>query len=531
MIAERYRLTSKLGEGGMGAVYRGVHEALRKTVAVKFLVPAARADAELVARFEREAVATANLKHPNISEATDFGQLPDGTLFLVMEYVDGKNLRELCAGGKLAPGRAFAILKQIGAALTFAHSLDVVHRDLKPDNVIVFDRGTDRDLVKVIDFGIARMSSAFGGGQTALTKAGAIFGTPDYMAPEQAMGQAVDARADQYSLGAMAYELFTGKPPYASDNVTSLLYMHVGAPIPRVDAAAPDVSPVVADVVEKMMGKLPDERYASVAEAIAALGAALDAVPPSVPVASGPVSASAVAPAPVPTTGSQSRAAPFPIHLVALGGVALVALLGGLVFAVSVTRHVTSAASSSTPKTTVARSDVDAALAQWRKGQYADAASALRSLLASDPSLAEDSAVASALASSVDDRDAAKQVDELMKGTALGQSTALSGALAEVAVHGGVAQRDGALRALHDRHGKLTAEQRARVELRDADDCDELEDAEARLATLSSRAASDDLKSVAGSECKGMLRKNKLCNECRDDEDKGGGKGHGHGHH
>jgi serine/threonine protein kinase len=239
VVADRYRLLAKLGEGGMGAVYRGVHETLRKPVAVKFLLENAHADKELVARFEREAIATANLKHPNISESTDYGQLPDGTLFLVMEYLDGKNLREVAAGGRLPPARAFALLKQIGAALSFAHGQDVVHRDLKPDNVIVFDRGTDHDLVKVIDFGIARMSSAFGGGKTALTKAGAVFGTPDYMAPEQAMGQAVDARADQYALGAMAFELFTGKPPYTSDNVASLLYMHVGAPIPRVTDLAP----------------------------------------------------------------------------------------------------------------------------------------------------------------------------------------------------------------------------------------------------------------------------------------------------
>ncbi|MGH7283810.1 MAG: serine/threonine-protein kinase, partial [Polyangiaceae bacterium] len=260
VIADRYRITAKLGEGGMGAVYRGVHESLRKPVALKFMVPSARSDAELAQRFEREAVATANLKHPNISETTDYGQLPDGTLYLVMECIDGKNLRELVADGKLPPTRALGIVKQIGAALSFAHESDVVHRDLKPDNVIVFDRGSTSDIVKVIDFGIARMKSSFGGGKTALTQAGTVFGTPDYMAPEQALGQAVDPRADQYALGAIAYELFTGKPPYAADNTAALMFMHVGAPIPRVADLASELSPQISDVVARMMAKLPDER-------------------------------------------------------------------------------------------------------------------------------------------------------------------------------------------------------------------------------------------------------------------------------
>lgn len=325
VIADRYRITAKLGEGGMGAVYRGVHESLRKPVALKFMVPSARSDAELAKRFEREAVATANLKHPNISETTDYGQLPDGTLYLVMECIDGKNLRELVAAGRLPPARALAIVKQIGAALSFAHESDVVHRDLKPDNVIVFDRGSTSDLVKVIDFGIARMNSAFTGGKTALTQAGTVFGTPDYMAPEQAMGQAVDPRADQYALGAIAFELFTGKPPYAADNAASLMYMHVGAPIPRVSDLAPDLPPQISDVVAKMMAKLPDERFVSVDEALAALGRAFEAPPLSTPMSapmttpmsSGPMTTPmSSAPKTVPNAPPTlvSGAAPAPVY-------------------------------------------------------------------------------------------------------------------------------------------------------------------------------------------------------------------------
>ena len=278
VLAGRYRLLEKLGEGGMGAVYRGVHETLRKPVAVKVLPRAARANREMVTRFEREAVAAANLKHPNIAEATDSGQMADGTLFMVMEFVEGRTLAALMAQGRLAPGRALHVLRQIGAAVTFAHGREVVHRDLKPANVVVFDWGDERDLVKVIDFGIARMRSSFGGGTSGLTKAGSVVGTVEYMAPEQAMGQAVDARADQYALGVIAFEMLTGQPPYIADDVAALVFMHVGAPIPSVTSRAPELAAYrgLDEVVAKMMGKLPDERFPALTEAIAALGSALE---------------------------------------------------------------------------------------------------------------------------------------------------------------------------------------------------------------------------------------------------------------
>jgi eukaryotic-like serine/threonine-protein kinase len=293
VLAGRYRLLEKLGEGGMGAVYRGVHETLRKPVAVKVLPRAARANREMVTRFEREAVAAANLKHPNIAEATDSGQMADGTLFMVMEFVEGRTLAAVMAQGRLAPGRALHLLRQIGAAVTFAHGREVVHRDLKPANVVVFDRGDERDLVKVIDFGIARMRSSFGGGTSGLTKAGSVVGTVEYMAPEQAMGQAVDARADQYALGVIAFEMLTGEPPYIADDVAALVFMHVGAPIPSVTSRAPELSGYrgLDEVVAKMMGKLPDERFPALSEAITALGSALEGrvtmAVPSVPVVSG----------------------------------------------------------------------------------------------------------------------------------------------------------------------------------------------------------------------------------------------------
>jgi serine/threonine-protein kinase len=318
LLAGRYRLIEKIGEGAMGAVYRGVHETLRKPVAVKLLGRAARADREMVTRFEREAVAAANLKHPNIAEATDSGQMPDGTLFLVMEYVQGRSLRTILAQeGRLAPARALHLLRQVGAAATFAHGLEVVHRDLKPENVVVFDRGEERDVVKVIDFGIARMRSSFGGGPSGLTQIGAVVGTAEYMAPEQAMGQAVDARADQYSLGVIAFELLTGKPPYVADDVASLVYMHVGAPIPRVTERAPDLPAALDDAIAKMMGKMPDERFPTLSEAIAAVGVAIErSAPAALPIAPARTPM-ATGPAQVLTAGgtivSSPRTAPLPV--------------------------------------------------------------------------------------------------------------------------------------------------------------------------------------------------------------------------
>lgn len=284
LVADRYRVGRRLGEGGMGVVYLAAHEALRKQVALKVLAKTGRIDREAIARFEREAIATANLKHPNIAEGMDFGRLPDGSLYFVMEYVEGTTLRKLLAEHRgLVPSRAGAILEQVGAAIAAAHARDVVHRDLKPENVVVTSvheprSGGTTDVVKVIDFGIAKLRSAtFGGGGTGLTAAGTVFGTPEYMSPEQVMGQAVDARADQYALGVLAFELFTGKPPFKADDVGQLMMMHVGAPVPSLREQTPGLPPELDAVVAKMLGKLPEERFDSVANAMQALMAALSA--------------------------------------------------------------------------------------------------------------------------------------------------------------------------------------------------------------------------------------------------------------
>jgi eukaryotic-like serine/threonine-protein kinase len=279
LIADRYRVERKLGEGGMGLVYLAVHEKLKKQVALKVLGTVARSQGEAIARFEREAVAAANLKHPNIAEATDFGQLPDGGLYLVMEYVEGTTLRHLLKEhGKLPAERALGILKQVAAALATAHARDVVHRDLKPENVIVTGAN---DAVKVIDFGIAKVRSAtFGALSTGLTTSGSVFGTAEYMSPEQVMGQSVDARADQYALGVLAFELLTGKPPFQTEEVSRLMMMHVGAPVPSTRERTPALPADIDAVTSKMLAKLPDERFTSVTEAMEALTVSLAPPPP-----------------------------------------------------------------------------------------------------------------------------------------------------------------------------------------------------------------------------------------------------------
>ncbi|HRI68882.1 MAG TPA: serine/threonine-protein kinase [Polyangium sp.] len=293
-LAGRYRILAPLGEGGMGMVYRGVHEALRKPVAIKFLQQKIHGNREMAARFEREAVTAANLRHPNIAEAIDFGTLPDGTLYLVMELVDGVALRKLIVPGRGLPvERVLRILDQIASALDLAHSMGIVHRDLKPENILVFDRGPAHDVVKIIDFGIARITSEmFKTGPTALTAAGSVFGTPQYMAPEQVMGQPVDGRADQYAIGIIAFEMLTGSQPFTADTYGDLIMKQVGAPAPRVTEFASNVPKAIDDAVYQMMSKLPDERFTSVSEAFRFMKG--DGLPQALPTNSIPTSSSTI---------------------------------------------------------------------------------------------------------------------------------------------------------------------------------------------------------------------------------------------
>ncbi len=295
IIAERYRVEELLGEGGMGAVYRAEHVHMRKQVAVKVLHRSMSSTDEIVARFEREAVAAGNISHPNVAAATDFGKLADGSFFLVLEYIDGQSLRSLLnAEGRVTPDRALRIVSQIAGALGAAHAKGVVHRDLKPENVMLVARPGEEELVKVLDFGIAKIdidsvgtSSGTTGPSSAqpLTRVGAVFGTPDYMAPEQAVGQAVDGRADLYAIGVMLYEMLAGQRPYRGGTVT-VLRQHVLHEIPPLPTEVlTQVDPRVGALVNDLLAKTPDLRVPTAQDLQDRVGVLLTQPSPPVPLA------------------------------------------------------------------------------------------------------------------------------------------------------------------------------------------------------------------------------------------------------
>jgi serine/threonine-protein kinase len=279
-LGGRYKIEKLLGEGGMGAVYQAEHTHMRKRLAVKVLHPEMSRLSEVVARFEREAMAAAHIDHPNVAAATDFGKLDDGSFFLVLEFVEGQSLRDAMNQGPLDVGRALRILRQVAGALGQAHTLGIVHRDLKPENVMLVERGGDPDFVKVLDFGIAKVpvgelareapGSAKG---PVLTQLGMVYGTPEYMAPEQALGQNVDPRADIYALGVLTFEMLAGVRPFDHESKVTLLGMHVTAPVPPIAQKNNDVHvpPEVEAIVIRMLAKEATARYADAKELVEAL--------------------------------------------------------------------------------------------------------------------------------------------------------------------------------------------------------------------------------------------------------------------
>ena len=291
-IAGRYRILTKLGEGGMGAVYRGEQISLRRAIAVKLLRPELSANPTLLRRFSAEAEAVAKLSHPNTVNVYDFGQDTDGSLFIAMEYIEGRSLRSVIAKeGPLAPARALAIAVQVAASLADAHAHNIVHRDLKPDNVMLQERGRQRDVVRVLDFGIAKLRDDSRATQQAMTQAGDMLGTPQYMAPEQIKGDAVDGRCDVYALGCMIYEMITARLPFEASSIMAMLSKHLlEAPVPpsqrRPDLA---IAPAIDQLVLAAMAKDPAQRPATMelyGEQIAAVLATLPA--PSAPITAQP---------------------------------------------------------------------------------------------------------------------------------------------------------------------------------------------------------------------------------------------------
>jgi len=265
LIAGRYELEELVGSGGMSNVFRAHDRLLERTVALKILHEQYTRDEDYVERFRREARAVAQLTHPNIVTVIDRGE-QDGRQFIVFEYVDGENLKDLSARGPLDPREAIRLALQVAHALSFAHGRGLVHRDVKPQNVLLNDDGQ----AKVTDFGIARSLDVGG-----VTQTGTVLGTSDYIAPEQARGQKVDPKTDIYSLGAVLYELLTGEVPFAGDNFVAVAMRHVTEPAPSVLAHRPDCPLRLDLAIQRAMAKDPPDRFASMSEFCAELEACL----------------------------------------------------------------------------------------------------------------------------------------------------------------------------------------------------------------------------------------------------------------
>ena len=272
VIADRYLLVEKIGQGGSGTIYRGEHTTLRKRVAVKILHAQLSADDRAIERFRREATTVAELDNDHILQVLDFGRTDDNRLFFAMEFLEGEPLTKLVERDKWLPCRARSTSSaQIAEALMEAHSLGYIHRDLRPRNVFLTTKRGRTDFVKLLDFGLSKLIVP--NSDAKQTAMGMTFGDPRYMSPEQARGETLDRRSDIYSLGAIAFEMLVGTPPYTGSGTFEILQQHLDAPVPSVRERRADCPEWLDAVVRRALRQEPDGRFLTVAQPSNACGA------------------------------------------------------------------------------------------------------------------------------------------------------------------------------------------------------------------------------------------------------------------
>lgn len=348
IIADRYHVLKKLGEGGMGAVYLAEHVKMGRKSAVKVMNPGMANDPDAISRFNREAANASRINHPNVCAVYDFGETPDGMIYLAMEFIEGKSLTAIIhEAGALPPVRAAEITRQASEALAVAHDMGIVHRDLKPDNIMLATGRDGSDVVKVVDFGIAKAANSEA---QKVTKTGLVVGTPEYMSPEQLAGDKLDGRSDTYSLALVAFNMLTGRLPFPANTVQESMIMRLTDSPRPLSEMKPEVawSPEIQAVMDRALARDVAGRYQSASEfgrelvravevmgAAASEGGATAVMSPPVPAPAIPKT-SVHTPGPVPPTriGSATPSAPPAAvrsrsRMPVIAGVAAALVLGG----------------------------------------------------------------------------------------------------------------------------------------------------------------------------------------------------------